>query len=169
MRFCGRPFGVNMTEIRVYEDRELRQRRLCAGGRLAEDLGKNLRTVSGGGEFETENAAEEIEMMRSLFNKGDRGMLVMPQYPPIYAVLDSLTFYCKSDGGGGYKFLFREIDSEDLQESLEVKHRARSGESLWSIAALYGLPVETLVGLNPWAARPDRELEENTEVTVLWR
>ncbi len=51
----------------------------------------------------------------------------------------------------------------------EVRHQVEAGETLASISAAYGIPVEEIVALNPWGGRSDVTLVEGETIMIALR
>ena len=51
----------------------------------------------------------------------------------------------------------------------EVTHRVGAGETLASISAAYGIPVDEIVAVNPWGGRTDVTLVEGETIVIALR
>ena len=125
---------------------------------------KNMR-IRGLGELYGTDCTEQFARLYRLFKEGGSGVLSIEGIGSIYAVFESLSVTGKPKPDIlEYSFVFREM-MEKKHRSLPAEHTAENGENLWDISYRFGIPVETLLHLNPAVKRPDI-LEEGQVIAL---
>ena len=144
-----------------------------------EALGQECRIMRGEGEFVGPDAYQTFKKLASVFYDSTPGLLIHPvwQIAKVYFVELSLTQEPRVDYVR-YRFAFWEQlpgKDETLTEIIPPKgeeqktptsgggggqdgihtHTVVKGESLWGIAAKYGLSLQTLIHLNPQIKNPN--------------
>ena len=168
MRFNGKPFGKNLCQFNVDKRQIINTTYPCDNTAKVDKLCEKLTTVTGSGVLAQNSDQTEIDYMRCVFGRGDMGTLIVPNYPPMVAVLSELDFCTNAqEQSVTYKFKFTIIPSED-NRGIYIRHKVADGENLWHIANRYSTTVGDLLSLNPNIIMPDR-LQGISEVTVLCR
>ncbi len=155
MRFAGHNFRHNPVEIKI-ENKKLRKSSLVPfrGEVSAEGLRK-CTVISGKGEFVGEDCIEQYKKLHSLYEKGERGVLSIPGLMPFYAYISGLTALGETTPDLiSYSFEFTEITGIREQRKREY-HTVSEGETLYDIACVEGVSLESLATLNPHLRRPD--------------
>lgn len=134
-------------------------------GTVVQSMGAKTRAVTGTGTFVGEGCAAEFEKLSALLAQGNSGMLKLTGMEPFPAFFSSL----KMAGEAGpdcirYSFAFVEAGQEESQQK-SGSMLCKGGESLWKIAAEYGVTVDALRALNPMIQRPG-DLPANTRVVL---
>ena len=158
MRFNGVEWHHNPKEIVFECDKTVKE--LCSAGSTAyiQDFGRKNMIVSGTGELYGEDCLEQFDRLLTLFKKGGRGVLVIPKITPIFAVFESLKIKGEPKPDMlEYSFVFREVMEEKRTEKVNACI-GQEGERLWDISYKYGIPIDTLVKLNPSVKRHDISL-----------
>ena len=138
-------------------------------GNVLQDLGAGSRTVRGSGAFSGAGCAEEFQKLAAVFAEEGPGQLLLPGMAPFSAVFSSLTR--KGDPRPdriGYEFEFWEDGSAPETESVvsdPKTYLCKQGDTLFSIAAFYGISVDTLQAYNPGIQWPNSP-GEGTAVTI---
>ncbi|OCN01754.1 hypothetical protein A7X67_01310 [Clostridium sp. W14A] len=138
-------------------------------GNALQDLGGASRTVRGAGAFSGSGCAEEFGKLAAVFSEEGAGQLILPDMAPFSAVFSSLTR--KGDPRPdyiGYEFEFLEDGSAPEDESVVSDPQVyvcKAGDTLFSVAAAYGVGVDVLRDANPHIQWPD-DPGVGTEVTV---
>jgi LysM repeat protein len=138
-------------------------------GNTLQDLGKGSRTVSGSGAFAGAGCAQKFQKLAAVFSEQGAGQLILPGMAPFSAIFFSLTQ--KGDPRPNriaYEFEFWEDGSAPEKESLVSNpeiYCCKAGDTLFSIAASYGIGVDVLLAANPGIQWPN-DPGDGTEVTV---
>ncbi len=141
------------------------------GRYVLQDMGFTRRVLRGRGEFVGEGAYEDFKRLASVFYQAGPGILVHPVWQSVSAYFTALSLRQEPRGNYvSYSFEFREEygqydtglkeitkPAQEIsgQESGAVWHTVARGESLWAIAAGYGVKPETVIGLNPQLRNPN--------------
>lgn len=159
MRYKSFVWPNNPYACKLSTSRELVTHRFPGRGCGLEDLGKNIRVLTGEGEFFGENAYETMKELLAVFYEGGTGVLVHPVVDMNRAWFQELELlqepradYVK------YRFSFWEDgDSGVAQQGTKTSgnHSVQAGENLWQIAELYGTTVENLLTANGWIQNPN--------------
>lgn len=158
MRFGDYEWKYNPLTLRITHELSHGKRVLPDSTEVVVDPRVNVNVVSGKGELFGEDAIEQYKEIEKVFRRGRKAVLTLPDRPPVYA------YFTKFYGQGSdtpdlieYGFEFVEVSSKATSE-IPKYHTGNGGDSLYSIAADYNVPVESLVKLNPWIKRPDEQL-----------
>ncbi len=122
---------------------------------LGEIVGENsvlARTVRGEGEFFGEGAFEQYSRFYQEFLRAGEGLLQLPGLSPFPAYFTALSLTGQAGQDSlSYTFEFREkprLSAESEAESPPEYYTVQSGDTLWEIAARYGMSLEQLCSLN---------------------
>ena len=133
------------------------------GDFVVQDLGKNCRVMKGEGEFFGPDAERQFQFLLSVFSDDGPGTLIHPAWQSdcAYFTQLSLTQEPRKDYVA-YSFTFCEGILDDLagiwaagSDSRKKYYQIRTGDTIWSIAEQFMLPVGTILGLNPEIANPN--------------
>lgn len=122
----------------------------------------------GKGVITGENCFEKLLLLLEALKSGKSRLLSISPFPSVKAVLTALEYtLTPKENTIDIDFEFTASSSAARLES-EIPHTvaADNGESLWDISYKYGIPVESLLQLNPAVKRPD--ILENGQVITLW-
>lgn len=151
MRFGGYTFRHNPAKLRI--DDEANIVRLISPCTPPDSiaLGRKLRVITGEGELYGADCTEQYCGLHSLYEKGSKGLLSLPNMPPVYAYLRELRLIAEpSDDVLSFSFGFIEARGGAEAVTPEDCYTVRDdGESLWDIAYACGSSVDELVRLNP--------------------
>lgn len=132
----------------------------------AKEFGDGLKIISGEGELFGEDCLLQFGELKTLFEKGGRGVLSIPKTLTVYAYFEKLEFIGEPrENVLSYAFSFKEARNESLSGEDRMYHQAEEGETLWDIAYRFDEPIETLVTLNPQIRLLD-ELEKGETVRI---
>lgn len=152
--FRGFHFPVNPQQLEIRDGGRVRTQSLARDGFHLDELPVQPVAVSGTGVFTGECAARDFERLRAEFLKGGRGVLLLGAYRSMDAVFRSLVCTGRQGDSVGYAFEFVEFPVEKTAAE-KVTHTVSQGETLWDIAAQYGIAVEQLMALNPSLPAPE--------------
>ena len=155
MRFKGEQWRHNPREITFESDKFLSEYGSPGGcSYIQSTCRKNMR-IKGSGELYGADCLEQFARLYRLFKEGGSGVLSIEGIGSLYAVFESLSVTGKPKPDIlEYSFVFREV-MEKKRRTLPAEHTAQNGENLWDISYRFGIPVETLLQLNPSVKRPD--------------
>ncbi len=167
MRFCGYSLHHNPAVLKIENTGNIRELSSPCCEPDSMHLGNRLRRISGEGELYGEDCIAQFRELYGLFERGERGVLVLPRMPALYAYLRELKMIAEpQENVLGYRFTFLEAQSPGRDNSIvDTYDTIAAGESLWDIGYRYGVPLETLVRLNPQIKYIDC-LDENERVRL---
>ena len=162
---------------RVYSidyERNVAVQKVPFGRYQLQDMGVTRRVMRGTGEFVGQGAYEEFKALASVFYHPGPGLLVHPvwQAASAYFVELALRQEPRADYVG-YSFAFWEelgpygttvrtvaaapAATKTVPGAKEeaVYHTVARGETLWGIAAKYGVDLTAVIGLNPQMKNPN--------------
>lgn len=155
MSFKGFRWHHNPKTVKFVCGRRVNEHAYPSGFSESEDNGDSCIRVYGEGELFGDDCAEQFESLLRLYRSGGAGVLVIDKLTPLTAVFEELRLIGEPrENVLGYAFVFREADTRRTGNMPE-RHIAAEGENLWDISYLYGIPIDTLVSLNPRIKRPD--------------
>lgn len=151
MRFCGYTFHHNPATLKIEHTGRLRELEHPYSLPYAEHLGNRLRRVTGEGELYGADCIAQFLKIKDLFENGEAGLLSLPRIPAMYAYLKELTMTAEpKEDILTYRFLFVEAHLPEREESSRESYETIVDcESLWDISYRFGVPIDTLVQLNP--------------------
>lgn len=114
-------------------------------------LGRGLRAVRGEGELYGADCIAQYRELCSLYERGGKGLLSLPQMPPMTAYLKELRLTAEpQEDVLGFAFTFIEAQEDRSAVSGDAFYTVtQQGESLWDIAYAHDCGIDTLVRLNP--------------------
>ena len=144
-----------------------------AGECLAEPLlmreaGLTARVLEGEGVFAGPEAYDQFKELASLFYGGGTGLLIHPVWQTSNAYFTELSLTEKPlPDYVAYRFAFQEdssscrtgltlLSTEGTASAAETACTVAQGDTLWAIAARYGVTVEELLAANPAISNPNR-------------
>lgn len=177
MRFKGYIWPHNPRVYSIDYERKMAVHKVPFGYYYLQDLGRTRRVMEGEGEFVGEGAYSQFGQLANVFYEEGPGLLIHPvwqaasayfvalrleQEPLPNYVRYSFTFWEDADYYSG------EIQtsaagtasgtssgSSSLSSGSSSVYRVAQGDTLWGIAQRFGLPLETLVALNPQIKNPN--------------
>ncbi len=148
--------------------------RLVAGHKVPygryclQDLGLTARVLEGEGVFAGEGAYDQFKELATLFYGGGPGLLIHPVWQPSSAYFTELSLTQKPlPDYVAYRFAFREdssrsrtgltlLSAAEKETAAETIYTVSQGDTLWAVAARYGVTLEALLAANPAIANPNR-------------
>ena len=172
MRYKGFVWPHNPRVYSIEFERAMALNKIPFGRYALQNLGLTRRVMRGEGEFLGENAYRQFKELATVFYEDTPGTLVHPLWDTTTAWLVELKLeqeprpdYVK------YSFTFWEDypqtvvkpvmvregkNSEEEKKKDEVlRHTVVKGETLWGIAAAYGVTLEDLIAWNPQIRNPN--------------
>ena len=159
-------FPVNPSFIRISSRNNIAAVNVPYGTELVTKVGRQLRIISGEGEFFGDDCTEVFETLRATM-QGGGGMLYIPSQKPIYAYFESLEMKAGDiDGVAGYSFRFAEAEApEEITNSGQYVYG--DGKScLWDYAYRYEISIDRLTALNRHIKRPDIPISVREKVLL---
>lgn len=165
MRFGSFVWPNNPRTYSLSCRRQTAVHKIPMGGFVVQDLGQTATVMKGEGEFFGARAYETFQALEAVFQKGGRETLVHPLWKTAGAYFTELELTQEPrDDYVAYRFTFCEAPGA-AQEEQEAQNEAqaggkrycelRAGQTLWSVAASYGLSMTQLLQLNPQIERPN--------------
>lgn len=163
MRFNGFAFQYNPAKIEIGYAKNIKIVDMPFAAPVIQEIGLRPRVVRGEGELFGEDRFLQFDHLQAEFMRTGAGQLLCPLCEPMYAYFSALTVV----GRSGplvlrYTFEFTEQPQRGGREKREV---TAWGQSLWELAACYGVDIGTLMALNPHIASPEEIL--SGQVVVL--
>lgn len=159
MRYKSFIWPNNPYSCQLSTSRELVAHRFPGRGCGLEDLGKNIRVLTGEGEFYGAGAYETMQGLLEVFYEGGTGVLVHPViemnrawFHELELIQEPREDYVK------YRFSFWEDGNGTVvQQGAKTSgnHSVQVGQNLWQIAELYGTTAEALLKANTWIQNPN--------------
>lgn len=166
MSFRDFTFRNNPEKIRLVYSKKLKTFRPPNSAAVVQNLGDDLRIVSGSGEFFGEEAFSDFFALADEFAKKDCGVLTLPGFDAFTAQFKNLELVGNGgDGTVGYKFEFWEVPGEVKETAKNSKYTVVGTESLWDVSAATGVSLQSLLSLNPGIRSPF-DLCEGQEVRL---
>ena len=163
MRFDGVVWHHNPRRLRFEHEENVRELAGVTPPDVVQHSGRKNVVIEGEGELYGEDCTEQFDRLLALFRRRREGVLSLPGFKPVTAVFERLTLLAQPGPDVlNYSFRFREVRSEAADKPQSV---VTGGEHLWDISYRYGVPIDTLVRLNPQIKRPD-EVEEGTVILL---
>ncbi len=150
MRFAGYTWHHNPKSLKVTNGKKVVVLSVPYGTDVLLDFGEKPLTISGVGELYGEDCLEQYEKLRQVYEMGKCDVLCLPHLEPMYACFDSLALQAQPSANVlTYSFSFTQVKKRQSVCNCVETVKAKQGESLWDISHLYGVPVNTLVAINP--------------------
>lgn len=151
MRFAGMSFHHNPHKLSIENEHHIRS--IYSPTAVPDSLYLNRKpcVISGEGELYGADCVEQYLRLERLCRAHQRGKLMLPRMPAMYAYLRELRLLSEpQENILTFRFAFTEARSPRLHGSCELCYNTESdGETLWDIGYRYGIPIERLVSLNP--------------------
>lgn len=161
----------NPTTYSITVERQVALHKVPFGRYYTQDLGQSCRVMRGEGVFAGEGAYEEFKKLATVFYGGGPGLLVHPVWQSANAFFTSLkleqaplpdyvrysfTFHEHYDGYHEELESGTSSGSEALSSGYsEPAYTVVSGDTLWGIAANYGVSLDSLLAANPSIKNPN--------------
>ncbi|MFI3312424.1 MAG: LysM peptidoglycan-binding domain-containing protein [Eubacteriales bacterium] len=153
MRFKTFIFPHNPRTYQIEFGRDVVEHKVPNGTYVLQNLGRKGRILRGSGEFYGDDAYDTFKELATLFYSEEAGELYHPIWQTSRAYFIELTLNQEPrEDYVSYSFAFQEgyygsSDSGSTTTSATT-HRVAQGETLWTIAALYGTSVASLLAKN---------------------
>ena len=139
-----------------------------------QDLGRRPRVLEGEGEFIGPNAYSQFGLLANVFYEPGPGLLIHPLWQVSNAYFVSLRLeqepfpnyvrysFSFLEDSGYYSGQIHQVTSSGSPSAPAQAaepprfYRVVKGDTMWGIAAKYGLKLETLIALNPQIKNPNR-------------
>ncbi len=159
MKFKGVQWHHNPAEIKFECEKSVNELKAPFEKAYIQNMGRKNMIISGSGELYGADCMEQFANLLGLFKQGGSGVLSIPGLPAVFAVFESLKITAQPKPDVlGYSFVFREV-MQEKSFAVPSVHFMRTGETLWDISYIYGVPIDLLVRLNPEFRRPDECME----------
>lgn len=159
MRFCRHTWHHNPLTMTVSSRRrtvELAPPTMPSSLML---MGERLTAVSGRGELYGDDCLRQYEELCALYKKGESGVLAIPGIPAMTASFTSVSLIAQPrEKVVEYSFSF--LRCEMPTAAIAEDQFLADGQTLWDVAYLSGVAIDTLVSLNPSIRYPDEPLYE---------
>ena len=151
MRFAGCTFRHNPSKLRIEDAALMDAPQSPFAPPDSFRLGRKARIIRGEGELYGADCITQYRGLCALFERGERGLLSLPQLPPMTAYLSELRLEAEPrEDVLSFAFAFVEALGATRGVSADsVIVTAQSGESLWDVAYAHGLSIDEAVRLNP--------------------
>lgn len=140
--------------------RQVAEHKYPGGDYHLESLGVGRRRLSGEGEFYGKDAYRTMKQLLTVFEQEGAGQLLHPVIEINQAIFSELELLQEPrEDYVSYRFVFLEDGFGGATGGKSVPatriHVVKSGQTLWEIAAIYGVGAQTLLGLNRWIKNPN--------------
>ncbi len=150
MRFAGYTWHHNPKSLKVTNGKKVVVLSVPYSTDVLQNFGEKPLTISGVGELYGEDCLEQYEKLRQVYEMGKSDVLCLPQLIPMYAYFDSLTLQAQPSANVlTYSFSFTQVKNKPSVCNCVQSVVAEDSQSLWDISHLYGVPIDTLVAVNP--------------------
>ena len=178
MRYKGYTWPHNPRVYSIDYERKMATNKVPFGLYYLQDLGRTRRVMEGEGEFVGEGASSQFGELANVFHENGPGLLIHPVWQAASAYFVTLRLEQEPlPNYVRYSFSFWEdVDYYSGAASVQTagsiggtgtgtgtspaagastRYRVVQGDTLWGIAQRFGLPLETLVALNPQIKNPN--------------
>lgn len=151
MRFCGVSLRHNPARLKIEDQRRYQKILPPFGEPDSLPLGRALRRISGEGEIFGADCLDRYAALEGLYLRRQTGCLMLPHMPAIYAFLSELSMTAEPiDDVLRVRFTFIEAKNPSAAAIPADGYLvALENDSLWDISYRTGVPLDTLVRLNP--------------------
>ncbi len=158
MRFKDVTLPYNPARLTIKEKRLVARHPAPFAGEVVQDMGAYATEISGEGELFGADVFGQYSRLCALVRHGGAGLLYLPGQEPFYAHFAALTLYAQPGSESlAYTFAFiQDAGVSAATQSVSITHTVRGGETLFDIAARYGMQPGELLALNPQVASPNR-------------
>lgn len=171
MKFKDFIWSKNPETVNISITRDIKELSMPFHGSVMQDYGEQKRIIKGEGEFSGKRCMETYQKLAALFERGESGVLLLPNFSPLVAKPISLSYQSVTRPDVlRYQFVFW----EDSRNSVVVPETSQfrmhvtvkeDGENLWAIVQREHTTVEELLRLNPHIVWPSY-LKEGLQVTL---
>ena len=164
LRFAGFEWKHNPIKLSVDKKRTVKSLTLSHSRESVHSLTRKVSLIKGEGELVGLDCLEQYGKLTELFEKKEKGLLIIPGLEPFEAYFTALT--CSANQVAGvvrYEFEFTS-DASFLKEREKV-HISNGTETIFDIAYDHCCDLTELVKLNPHLRRGD-EIEEGERVIL---
>ena len=175
MRYKGYIWPHNPRVYTIEFERKVAVHKVPFGRYHLQDLGLTRRVMRGEGEFLGPGAYDEFKKLATVFYSDGPGLLTHPVWQTSSAYFVELALKQEPrEDHVSYTFTFWEdytgcttgltpvsakhtsVSNTGNERSGQIQHHTvTTGETLWGIAAAYGLSVNELIAWNPQIANPN--------------
>ena len=175
MRYKSYTWPHNPRVYSIDFQRSIAAHKTPFGRYQLQDLGMGHRAMEGAGEFVGEGAYEEFQRLACVFYEDGPGLLVHPLWQVANAYFVSLRVeqeprpdyvrysFAFWEEYGLYSSLATRVTGNTAQSGQgavqtagqAAYHRVAKGDTLWALAARYGISLTELVALNPQIKNPN--------------
>jgi len=167
MRYKNYVWPHNPETYSISYERRVAVQKVPFGRYAMQDMGLSYRVLRGEGAFAGDGAYEEFKRLATVFYEDGAGVLVHPvwQTSRAYFVSLSLTQEPTPDYVR-YRFAFweeseqtaallRTVTAAEQSGAGKRRHTVARGDTLWAIAARYGVTLAALLAANPQIKNPN--------------
>lgn len=171
MKFKDFIWSKNPETLSISVSRDIKELSVPFYGSVMQDYGEHKRIIKGEGEFSGKRCMETYQKLAALFECGESGVLILPNFLPIIAKPVSLSYTAVTRPDIlRYQFIFWEESKSTAavpETTLFHMHMTvkEDGENLWTIAQQEHATVEELLRINPHIVWPSY-LTEGLQVTL---
>lgn len=158
MQYKDYIWSHNPKIINISSDRDVKESTIPYAGNEFQDYGRKKRIVKGIGEFFGNDCLDQYNALFNIFKSGTLGYLSLPNITPFLAAFKSLKIEGKSKPNVlSYSFEFWEYIKKEnnIKKIFKNFHEVLENETLWDIAYLYDVEIETLLKLNKNIKNPN--------------
>lgn len=150
MRFASFEWKINPTSLQVSHDLEIESGVIPRKGQRVLSTSRKVSLCKGEGEFVGSDCIERYRMLEQLCLRKEKGILTLPGQMPFEAYFTHLSLVCGTENDVvRYRFEFCRDMTKTNENNSQKVHICKEGESLYDISYREGVPVETLLVLNP--------------------
>ncbi len=150
MRFNGYTWHHNPKELQVKCGKTVVKLGVPYFREIVSSFSQKLITISGTGELYGEDCLEQYKRIKELYEKGEKGILCLPQLMPMYVCFDSLVMHANTTPSVvTYSFSFTQVDKRADEYVREETVTVLKSQTLWDISYESGVSIEKLRELNP--------------------
>mgnify|MGYP001024782417 FL=1 len=168
MKFKDYIWPHNPSTLEIAVKRDIKEVMIPFRGSMMQDYGREKRVVSGRGQFFGEGCADQYGTLFSVFKQGGSGYLSLPGLESFLAVFKALELtgtYLPNSVSYSFEFWEDLTQSTASLTAQEDFYTVPEGDTLWSIAARFEVPVEQLLSLNRNIKSPNQlELGERVRL-----
>lgn len=158
MQYKDYVWAHNPKIINITSERDVKESIIPYSGNEFQDFGRKKRIVKGIGEFFGSDCIDQYNALFNIFKSGTLGYLSLPNVSPFLAAFKSLKIEGKPKPDIlTYSFEFWEYVKRENNAKKLFKdfHEVLENETLWDIAYLYDIKIETLLEINKNIKNPN--------------